>query len=164
MDVALIRWPGDEERRAQLAARRDPRLLLVSEDFPPPDCSDELEDWVRLPVQPEDVKARVENLMARTQATTPGLVRIDENGWVTYRSSRVELTPHQADLLEPLKERFGVVVSRAELVTAGWPGEPPSANALEASIARLRQRLSPLGLRIRTVRSRGYLLESEGQL
>lgn len=44
---------------------------------------------------------------------------------------------------------------------AVWPGQAPGRNALDVHILRLRRRLLPLGLAIRTVRSRGYLLEPQ---
>ena len=42
---------------------------------------------------------------------------------------------------------------------AGWPKGAPGRNALDVHVLRLRRRLAPLGLAIRTVRVRGYLLE-----
>ena len=37
---------------------------------------------------------------------------------------------------------------------------PPTRNALDVHILRLRRRIAELGLEIRTVRSRGYLLQA----
>jgi DNA-binding winged helix-turn-helix (wHTH) protein len=56
-------------------------------------------------------------------------------------------------------ERYGAVVSREALSRAGWPQGAPGRNALDVHVLRLRRRLAPIGLVIRTVRSRGYLLE-----
>jgi DNA-binding winged helix-turn-helix (wHTH) protein len=56
-------------------------------------------------------------------------------------------------------ERYGAVVSRDALSRAGWPQGAPGRNALDVHVLRLRRRLGPVGLAIRTVRSRGYLLE-----
>jgi DNA-binding winged helix-turn-helix (wHTH) protein len=56
-------------------------------------------------------------------------------------------------------ERYGAVVSRDALSRAGWPQGAPGRNALDVHVLRLRRRLAPIGLVIRTVRSRGYLLE-----
>jgi DNA-binding response OmpR family regulator len=50
-------------------------------------------------------------------------------------------------------------VSRDALARAGWPDGAPGRNALDVHVLRLRRRLVPVGLVIRTVRSRGYLLE-----
>ena len=56
-------------------------------------------------------------------------------------------------------DRVGAVVSRDALAKAGWPAGAPGRNALDVHVLRLRRRLEPVGLAIRTVRSRGYLLE-----
>jgi DNA-binding response OmpR family regulator len=52
------------------------------------------------------------------------------------------------------------VILRDDLTRAGWPVEAPGRNALDVHILRLRRRIDALGLSVRTVRSRGYLLES----
>jgi DNA-binding winged helix-turn-helix (wHTH) protein len=54
---------------------------------------------------------------------------------------------------------MGLVVHRDALAAAGWPDGAPGRNALDVHVLRLRRRLAPVGLGIRTVRSRGYLLE-----
>ena len=36
----------------------------------------------------------------------------------------------------------------------------PTRNALDVHVLRLRRRIAPLGLEIRTVRSRGYLMQT----
>ncbi|MGH8726050.1 MAG: helix-turn-helix domain-containing protein, partial [Burkholderiales bacterium] len=41
---------------------------------------------------------------------------------------------------------------------AGW-GEDLSPNAIEVYVSRLRAKLEPAGIRIRTVRGFGYMLE-----
>lgn len=73
-------------------------------------------------------------------------------GWVS-------VPPLEARLLSTLLDRFGAVVSRDNLSRSGWPTGAPGRNALDVHMLRLRRRISPLGLAIRTVRSRGYLLE-----
>lgn len=161
MDVALIRWPDERVRRTELATRKMPRLLLLEPEAQPPLCVDPLEDWVRVPAAPEDVRARAENLVARFDGRSPSNLDVDEDGLMRFGEGHARLTPLQARLVKALVDKMGVVVSRAELVMAGWGSSSgdASANALEANIVRLRRRLEPVGLQIRTVRSRGYLLE-----
>jgi DNA-binding response OmpR family regulator len=62
--------------------------------------------------------------------------------------------------MSALLDRAGAVVSRDTLARAGWPDGAPGRNALDVHVLRLRRRVDPLGLVIRTVRSRGYLLET----
>jgi DNA-binding winged helix-turn-helix (wHTH) protein len=61
-------------------------------------------------------------------------------------------------LMAALIDRFGAVVRRHALIDAAWPGGDATANNLDVSVARLRRQVLPLGLEVRTVRSRGYLL------
>ena len=62
--VEVLRWPAEAGRRAQLAARARPRVLLVEPgELPPP--LDPEEDWVRLPVPARDLRARRARLARR---------------------------------------------------------------------------------------------------
>lgn len=156
----MIQWPRELRKRTKLAEKHVPRLLMVEGDAAAPSCGDPLEDWVRLPARIEDVEARVRDLIARTRVAAATRVHLDANGIAHHGLARIQLTPHQARLLAPLAKSFGVVVSRDELLAALWPGKRPANNTLDAHVARLRRRLVAHGLRIRTVRSRGYILES----
>jgi two-component system, OmpR family, response regulator len=52
------------------------------------------------------------------------------------------------------------VVTRDILADRAWPRGVPTRNALDVHVLRLRRRIAPLGLEIRTVRSRGYLMQA----
>lgn len=158
MDVALIQWPSDEALRQELAELRHPRLLLVDPDADPPKCSDVLEDWVRLPVSRADRNARIRTLELRVEGTEPDAPTLNGNGALEYRGQRTHLSAIQSDIVGLLIERFGGVVSRDALTAVAWPGANPSDNNLDVTMGRLRRQLDPVGLKIRTVRSRGYLL------
>ncbi len=84
---------------------------------------------------------------------------LNEDGVLRVNDRWVALPPVEARLAGVLVDGFGAVVSRASLTRVGWPAGSSSRNALDVHVLRLRRRLSPLGLAIRTVRSRGYLLE-----
>lgn len=156
--MALVRWPAEQDRRQELAAAGHPRLLLVEPGAPPPVCADELEDWVRLPAPDTDVRARAEALARRAAARGLRTPVVDADGVLRYRGRSVPLPPVEARLTRALVDRYGAVVSRAQLARAGWPGADPGRNALDVHVMRLRRRLAPVGLVIRTVRGRGYLL------
>lgn len=158
MDVVLVRWPMEAERRTLLEATETPRLLLLEggEAPHPRDC---LEDWVRVPASEEDVRARVAALALRAQAHTTTLPMLDRDGVLRFADQWVSLPPVETRLTSALLERFGAVVSREALSRAGWPDGAPGRNALDVHVLRLRRRLAPVRLAIRTVRSRGYLLE-----
>ena len=160
MDVVLVRWPAETARRDEL--RRDglPRLLLLEGGVAPPlPDPDDLEDWIRVPAADDDLRARVEGLRRRTEARPDPSPQLDDDGVLRLGSQWVALPPVEARLTAALLDRFGAVVSRDALARAGWPAGAPGRNALDVHMLRLRRRLSPLALAIRTVRSRGYLLE-----
>lgn len=158
MDVALIKWPSDEELRRELAEQGHPRLLLVDPGADPPECTDVLEDWVRLPVSRPDRNARIRTLEKRAGDRPGPVPSLDSDGVLEYRELRTGLSPLQAELVKPMIERFGAVVARETLVSAGWPESEASPNTLDVTMGRLRRQLLIVGLKVRTVRSRGYLL------
>ena len=65
MDVVLVRWPEEDARLRQLRDTGSPRLLLLNGESAPPDSTDCLEDWIRLPADDRDVRARVAALASR---------------------------------------------------------------------------------------------------
>jgi DNA-binding response OmpR family regulator len=162
MDVALIQWPSDEELRSELASQGHPRLLLVEADADPPECNDILEDWVRLPVSRADRNARIRALESRLARTEPPAPYLNGHGTLEYGEEKTQLSAIQTDLMRLLVDRFGAVVNRDALARAAWPDTDPSDNNLDVAIGRLRHQLEPVGLAIRTVRSRGYLLSDAG--
>jgi DNA-binding response OmpR family regulator len=159
MDVVLVRWPLEDARRRALQDADAPRLLLVEQGVAPPIVVDCVEDWVRLPASEDDIKARVETLRQRCAAHAASGPDIDAYGVVRHNGGWVSLPPVEARLASAFVERFTAVVSREALARAGWPDSAPGRNALDVHVLRLRRRLAPVGLSIRTVRARGYLLE-----
>ena len=159
MDVALIRWPSNAERRVELAEAGAPRLLLLETGHGPPQSTDCLEDWIRVPAAEEEMKARVEGLAARARAHSSTAPDLDSYGVLRFGHRWVSLPPVEARMTAAFVDRFGAVVSRQALARAGWPHGAPGRNALDVHVVRLRRRLDRVGLAIRTVRSRGYLME-----
>jgi DNA-binding response OmpR family regulator len=80
---------------------------------------------------------------------------------IVARGVRIDLTPTEFRLLDLLWSRQGEVVSRSDLVAAGWPaGAQVRSNTLDAYLARIRRKLRDVGAgeTIRTVRAVGYRL------
>lgn len=158
-DVTTLRWPSDRRTREELARRGRARLLIVERDAAPPVAADPLEDWVRETAGDLDIRARLEGLRLRLEQTLELVPELDEDGVIRFGERWAPLPPVEARLTEALLRRFGAVVSRDDLSSAGWPEGAPGRNALDVHVLRLRRRLEPVRLAIRTVRSRGYLLE-----
>jgi Transcriptional regulatory protein, C terminal len=164
VDVELVRWPGDASRLAALRAGAAPRLLVVAPEAAPPEPNaDCLEDWVRLPAAETDLQARLQALAARSHrhSTRPSL---DLDGILHYQGGSVPLPPVEQALVAVLLERYRAVVSREALTRRAWEQRPPRRNTLDVHMVRLRRRVAPLGLEIRTVRARGYLLQGRADL
>jgi DNA-binding response OmpR family regulator len=160
MDVVVLRWPEEQGRLEELRSLGAPRLLLVTPDSDPPIAVDPLEDWVRLPAEDRDVRARVATLAARSPEVAVHIPIIDGDGLVRAGRAWVAVSPVERALAAALIERFGAVVGRDGLAKRVWPGGAPTRNALDVHMLRLRRRLAELGFEIRTVRSRGYLLQA----
>lgn len=158
MDVVLVRWPAEADRRAVLVAQGWPRLLLVDGETSPPAPADCLEDWVRVPAAEDDVRARVAAVDTRASAHRSH-APVLADGVLRLGSVWVALPPVETRLAAALLDRYEAVVGRDTLTRAGWPTGTPQRNLLDVHILRLRRRLVPISLTIKTVRSRGYLLE-----
>ena len=80
---------------------------------------------------------------------------------LTVRGTEVDLTPTEFRLLAPLMAAPGEIVSRRELVRAGWPeGAQVSDNTLDQYLTRLRRKLREAGsdVTIGTARGIGHRL------
>ncbi len=159
MDVALLAWPADDARRRAAAVAGEPRLLLVAPGENAPTCDDPLEDWVRLPADPADVRARVATLVRRAASEGVPHPTIDDDGTVRAGAGVVHLPPVQARLAQVLLASPGRAVSALTLMEAAWPLETVSRNTLDVHLSRLRKRLAAIGLAVRSVRGRGWTVE-----
>jgi two-component system OmpR family response regulator len=97
----------------------------------------------------------------RSAAVTLGPVTLD---LTTRQFSAVgqplDLPPRERALLELLLTRAGKVVTKEAIVQSLTSlDDMLSDNAIEQYVSRLRRRIAPFGLGLRTVRGIGYLLE-----
>ena len=70
----------------------------------------------------------------------------------------VDLDRSSYDVLLALLRHAGEVVTKDELLEAGWPGRVVSENSLAKAVGRLRQALGADGRAIRAVHGYGYRL------
>jgi DNA-binding response OmpR family regulator len=123
----------------------------------PPTSVDPLEDWVWGAASPRDVDARVAALERR--ARRGDVPAIDEAGRLRVDGATVLLTPMEAVLAGRLLRDFGEVVGREALRRAAWPRGRVRERTLDTHMMRLRRHLAGVGLAVRTIRARGWLLE-----
>jgi DNA-binding response OmpR family regulator len=161
MEVQTVKWPGEESLLLELRSSGTPRLLFVEPGHEPPPTVDCLEDWVRVPADERELHARLTALTDRA-AQHGARPEVDSDGLLHFRGRWVDLPPVEHALASGLVERFGAVAGRDSLTRRAWPEQRPTRNALDVHMSRLRRRIAPLGLTVRTVRSRGYLLQAVG--
>lgn len=124
------------------------------------------DDYVVKPVALSELEARLRALIRRGQANPDpiielGRLRLDTVGKRAWHDGEaLELTAREWTALEFLAGRINRIVSKEQITQAlySWD-EEITPNAIEKFISRLRSKLEPAGITIRTVRGLGYYLE-----
>jgi hypothetical protein len=159
LGVSVLMWPADAHVRDHLAAFRQPRLLLVDPGASAPALLDELEDWMRTPADPVDLRARSMELQRRALAEVPSAPTVDDQGLLWVGRSWVDLTPAQVPVVTLLVDHLDRVV-RYDAVSAAYESVGGSSHvaSLRTLLTRVGDRVRPVGLELITVRRRGVLL------
>ena len=84
---------------------------------------------------------------------------LDEFGILRHRGRWVALSHAEESAMRLLLHDLGQVVPRQAFNQRLWPGRD-ARRSIDTLICRLRRSVAPIGLRIATVRSRGFLLEA----
>ena len=124
------------------------------------------DDYVLKPFDFEELEARLQALLRRTQSERSGYLeagdlRLDKRSREVFHQNRpLNLSSREIDVLELLMNRHGRVVSKDQIAEhlTGLE-EEIGQNAVEVYVHRLRKKLEPLGISVRTLRGLGYLLE-----
>lgn len=124
------------------------------------------DDYVVKPVAMVELEARVRALIRRGQAAVEptiqlGRLELDTSGKRAWLDGvALELTAREWAALTYLTARLNRIVSKEQIMEAlyGWD-EEITPNAIEKFISRLRSKLEPAGITIRTVRGLGYFME-----
>jgi hypothetical protein len=152
-EVVLVRWPEEGTDGLMLAGRGTAVLYLVDAGGDPPVPTTCLEDWIRIPGDERDLRARVASLELRS-LIHQGPPRIDETGHLHYLGRVATLADEEAQVASVLVSHFGQVVPDRELGGGRSQGRP-----LTSRVSGLRGRVRELGLDVRRVRRRGYVLQ-----
>lgn len=157
--VDVVQWPGEHERLERVRSSATPVLLLVEPGGVPPAPLGELEDWARTDTDALEIHARITALAARADALDAAPGEVDEAGILRVGAHWQPLAPIDARIMAELLAHAGEAVSHAQLKRVGWDDATLSNDVLRVHMVRLRRRIAEAGLRIRTVRGRGYVLE-----
>jgi two-component system OmpR family response regulator len=170
LDIGLPGIDGFEVlRRLRLNGHVMPVLVLTARDA----VGDRVhgldlgaDDYMTKPFALPELAARVRALIRRGQAgsgprTVHGPLELDRPGRRAFlEGAPLELAAREWAVLQILLEKVEKVVSKESFIESltNWE-EDLSSNAIEVYISRLRAKLEPAGIRIRTVRGFGYMLE-----
>lgn len=170
LDIGLPKVDGYEIlRRMRRKGSKTPVLMLTARDA----LEDRVrgldlgaDDYLTKPYDLPELEARVRALIRRGQSgggaeLVHGDLTLDTAGRrATIKGAPLDLSARELGVLEVLMLRAGRVVSKEQLAEQlyGW-GEEVGANAIEVYVHRLRRKLEPAGVNVRTIRGLGYLLE-----
>ena len=123
------------------------------------------DDYLTKPFSVTEFEARVRALLRRnlpqeSEVSVAGL-SIDQSAKrVRVHGKVVDLTPREWALLQLFLSRPGRVLSKEQIGDSLFSVDGElSPNAIEVHVSRLRAKIEPAGVRIRTVRGFGYLWE-----
>ncbi|GAB6046628.1 response regulator transcription factor [Methyloparacoccus murrellii] len=173
LDLGLPDGDG-RDLLSQLRQRRStlPVLILTARDG----LNDRIgglqlgaDDYMIKPFELRELEARVQALLRRSlgghgRTLALGPLRLDSFQHQFHLQEAPLLLPsREHGVLEALMLQAGRVVSKERIAQRLAVGAGELAdNAIEVYVHRLRRRLSPAGIRIRTLRGLGYLLELDG--
>ncbi|MFA5371380.1 MAG: response regulator transcription factor [Sideroxydans sp.] len=124
------------------------------------------DDYMIKPFSLPELEARVRALIRRGQCgvnpvyTCGTLVFDSVARRTTIDGEPLELTTRELSVLEALMLRTGWVVSKEQMLERIYSyAEEASSNAIEVYIHRLRKKIEPAGVTIRTIRGLGYVID-----
>jgi len=170
LDLSLPGIDGFEVLRRLRRDNHAGSILLLTAHDAEPDRVRGLDlgadDYVTKPFSLPELEARVRALIRRSQVVRSpklhfGRLTVDSAARrASVGSDALELTPREWAVLEYLLMRVGQVVSKEHLLQAmcSWD-DSLTHNAIEVYVSRLRSKLQHAGIRIRTVRGFGYMVD-----
>ena len=124
------------------------------------------DDYLSKPFASEELLARVGALarrgrVMRSRVIEHGALSVDlDRQRALVNGTPLELSPREFSILAYLFSNMGAIVGKDRIAGAvsAWD-EHLSPNAVEVHVSRLRAKLEPAGIDIRTIRGLGYLVE-----
>jgi two-component system, OmpR family, response regulator len=156
--IALLRWPDQDAERRRLVARREPRILVISQYTAPPGLLDDLELWVLDGAQPDEILAAMDRLRRKTRSR-PAQPALDQDGLLHFDGRWVAVPDTQLPVVDLLVRNIDRLVRSDDIrhayVSAGGSGKPSSFRTV---IRRIGERLAEVGLKLHVIRHRGVIL------
>jgi len=170
LDIALPKVDGLAVlRRLRDRRLQTPVLILTARDT----LDDRVlgldsgaDDYMTKPFDLPEFEARVRALIRRGHSApgvslAHGRVRLDVAARRLFHDDEpIDMSARELALTELFLARQGRVVSKEQMIDHLFGfGDDVGSNAIEVYVHRVRRKLEPLGIEIRTVRGMGYLLD-----
>jgi len=127
------------------------------------------DDYMTKPFDLPEFEARVRALIRRGHSVggaslAHGRLHLDVAARRLFHDEQpIEMSARELALTELFLARQGRVVSKEQMIDHLFGfGDDVGSNAIEVYVHRVRKKLEPLGIEIRTVRGMGYLLDKAG--
>jgi two-component system, OmpR family, response regulator len=170
LDLGLPKLDGFEVLRRLRKHNATLPVLILSGREQPEDKVTGLDlgadDYLVKPFSLSELQARMRALLRRGAGTASptlqyGHLTYDSVGRVaSINGTPLQLSLHEAGVLEVLLRRFGRVVSKEQLVEQLYSYDKEvSHNAIEVYVHRLRKKLGGAALEVSTHYGRGYLID-----
>jgi DNA-binding response OmpR family regulator len=168
LDIMMPRMNGLEACREIRSFSQVPILMVTArEDEESEICGMQggADQYVSKPIKMRAFTERVRSLVRRSgrnmEVLRFGALELDPaSGFVRVDGETVSLTPKEYDLLLFLARTPNVIRSREQILHAVWNTDYyGDGRTVDTHVKNLRLKLGSCGEMIRTVRSRGYLLE-----
>lgn len=127
---------------------------------------DGADDYIKKPFSVMELMSRVKALLRRTQRSDikelrlDGLVVNNEKHEVTTDGKLIELTYKEYELLSLFIINKGIVLNRDTIMEQVWGTDyEGESRTIDMHVKTLRRKLGDYGLRIKTIRNVGYVIE-----
>lgn len=127
---------------------------------------DGADDYIKKPFSVMELISRVKALLRRTQAEEVKELKLDnlvinnEKREVSIDGKSVELTYKEYELLSLFVMNKGIVLNRDTIMDQVWGTDyEGETRTIDMHVKTLRQKLGEYGLRIKTIRNVGYIIE-----
>ena len=127
------------------------------------------DDYLTKPFEMDELEARLramarrKNLEFAARDSLGALIFDRTSRQLLDQEQPLDIPRKEIATLECLLERRGRIVSKTQLIAHVYgTGSDAEDSAIEPHVSRLRKRLEPYGIRIKTARGLGYMLEVDG--
>ena len=168
LDIMMPEMNGIEACREIRSFSQVPILMVTAKEDEETEISGfqyGADQYISKPVKMRAFMERVKSLLRRSgrsqERISVGELELEPaSGSVRVAGEPVPLTPKEYDLLLYLVRTPNVVRSREQILHAVWNTDYyGDGRTVDTHVKNLRMKLGPCGEMIRTIRSRGYLLE-----